>query len=256
MRQYSDMSPFQSHHVDLPVTDGLKHRRIRHHLRRLASATLVALCAYSLMQYLSTLSTDTVTLLVARHDIRRGDILDTSSLTQVQTPRSDALRGALTPESLTSESQGSHLTALIDIAKGQAIYRDALTSGIEAGHGLTKIRVRLASLPNDLQIGETVKLVTSGSCAPEDEPSTEDGTEQDAVGNDGAADGTSEEPCALSDEALVLSIPEDDEDSGLFSQVRDEEAVYNAVEFALPPRDALAVISRQSSQPILAVTTH
>lgn len=250
-RQYSVMLPFRLVRADLPITDGLRHRRIRHHLRRLACAVLLAVCVYSLMQYISALSADTVPLLVARRDIRRGDILDESSLVQIQTPRNDALRDAL-----TSESEGTHLTALIDIPKGQAIFRESLTASVEAGRGLTKIRIRLASLPGDLRIGEQVRLVTSGTCASQGETTPNEAAEETSSDDESAVFGTSEEPCSLSEEALVVSFPEEDEDSGLFSAVRDEEAVYASVEFALPPQDALAVISHQSSRPILAVTTH
>ncbi|MCI1636959.1 MAG: SAF domain-containing protein [Bifidobacterium crudilactis] len=245
------MLPFRLVRADLPITDGLRHRRIRHHLRRLACAVLLAVCVYSLMQYISALSADTVPLLVARRDIRRGDILDESSLVQIQAPRNDALRDAL-----TSESEGTHLTALIDIPKGQAIFREALTASVEAGRGLTKIRIRLASLPGDLRIGEQVRLVTSGTCASQGETTPDEAAEETSPDDESAVFGTSEEPCSLSEEALVVRFPEEDEDSGLFSAVRDEEAVYASVEFALPPQDALAVISHQSSRPILAVTTH
>lgn len=191
---------------------------------------LAGLSVFSLSHYLSAIITDTTPLVVAKRDIQRGDTLEKSSLLLIQAPRSDAFRHAFTT---ASELEG--MIARTDIAQGQAIYSSALSSTLETGTGLTKLRVKLASVPNDLYPGDKVKLVTSGSCTAQEQP------EQELL-------------CTLSEEAQVLSISNDDEDSGLFSTVTGDDQQNASVEFALAPQEALAVISHQQEGPIIAVT--
>lgn len=223
------MMNFQLHHNDLPLTDSLKHRRIRYQARRLACAMLASLSLFTLMQYLSSITSDTSPLVVASSDIQQGDALKRSSLQLIQAPQSDVFRQAF-----TTVGEVENLIARTEISRGQAIYRNAVTTSVETHNGLTKLRVNLASIPSDLHPGDHVTLVTSGSC-----------TESDH--------GEEANLCTLSEDAQVLNISKDEEDSGLFSSVSTDNSSYNAVEFVLSPQEALAIIARQQEGPILAV---
>ncbi|MCI1635252.1 SAF domain-containing protein [Bifidobacterium sp.] len=223
------MMNFQLRHNDLPLTDSLKHRRIRYQARRLACAMLASLSLFTLMQYLSSIASDTSPLVVASSDIQQGDALKQSSLQLIQAPQSDVFRQAF-----TTVGEVENLIARTEISRGQAIYRNAVTTSVETPNGLTKLRVNLASIPSDLHPGDHVTLVTSGSC-----------TESDH--------GEEASLCTLSEDAQVLNISKDEEDSGLFSSVSTDNPSYNAVEFVLSPQEALAIIARQQEGPILAV---
>lgn len=206
-----------------PRSDGwrptLRQRRRARTVRHAVIALLVGLCVFILLQGVSS-QTATHTVVVAAHTLTRGKAIERQDVLIRTVPDS-----AVWDHAPASADEVVKLLPLLDIRAGEPILASMLATTPLLPEGFTAIDVRLASVPGSISVGMTVSLVTT------------------AV--HGCPDGISPErdSCVLSPSAIVMESHHSDALTDSTSQV-----------FAMPPDDALNVISAQKTADIMAVS--
>ncbi|NEG96388.1 hypothetical protein GFD17_06400 [Bifidobacterium sp. SMB2] len=202
-----------------PRASSASERRRRDLLRRIIVAVCCGCAVWMALQcVMATVATRYVA--VAAKDIARGDVIVTGDVSMREVPDSPALDDAV-----DDVDAAAGMIAQSSIASGTPVFHAMLARRPTVGPGRTSMTIALSSSPDELIVGDTVRLVTA---------SDDDG-----------------EYRVLAERATVLDVPEHANDDGLLSgAVGDQSA---AVTFALPPRDALAVLQVGEHAPVLAV---
>ncbi|KAB8286734.1 flagellar basal body P-ring biosynthesis protein FlgA [Bifidobacterium ramosum] len=186
-------------------------------MRRWTAAICAAGAVYAGLMCVAG-ATVTRPVVVAATAMRRGDAVNGDMFRVVEVPADAALDTALS----SMEDVADDGIAQVDIAEGQPIFDAMIRGSPVTPDGFTVIEVRLASAVDALMVGDTVSLSSAMGCAAGDD--AHDDAHDDA-----------EISCLLAERALVMS--------------RFKELTA----LAMPPEDALRVMTSQEAGAIVAV---
>ncbi|MBW3088764.1 flagella basal body P-ring formation protein FlgA [Bifidobacterium sp. 82T24] len=210
-----------------PGSGASRRRRAGETLRRLA----IALCCgfavwFALQCVMSTVATRAVVVTV--RGITRGDVIGDGDVAVRLVPDSDAMGHAIGD---VRRVVGD--VARVDIEAGAPVIRGMTSSEPVSSDGRTTLEVALASAPDSLTPGDTIRLVTTGE------------------GGDATTSKTRAR--TLADDVLVMKTPPRDDDDGAGLLSADAADGRRTVMVSLTPDEALAVLGAQEASPILAV---
>ncbi|MFT8705344.1 SAF domain-containing protein [Bifidobacterium aquikefiricola] len=247
--------------------DSLQRRRFNAHVRQILCALCAGLILFAVCQSIAEGSRNHIQIVVASHDIARGQKLSSKDLSLVSIPKSSISRHFVHSIEAADGKQSQTI-----LSAGQPLTSNAISEGLSIAAGRTSIQIQLASVPAQLSVGDTVRLVSSGSCSTSESGSAsggEPGSEPGAQAGSDPAQGISEDPdshsantesnsalnsvCTLAQQAQVLSITEPSDDSLLNSITANTED-KSLITFCVSPEEAVAVLSQQEQAPILAVS--
>jgi hypothetical protein len=127
----------------------------------LAAAAVVAICLGALLAgWAWTATTNTQEVLVARHTIERGALIDAGDLARVRLSADPAVKPVLASE--IEQVVGQH--AALDIAEGGLLTAGSLSGAVVPADGNTVVGVALTAAQAPglvLQTGDRVRLVTT-----------------------------------------------------------------------------------------------
>lgn len=211
----------------------LRRRRLMDALRRMMVAVCVGLAVFAALACV-TGSVATRTVVIAAADIARGTAVDGSMLRLARMPAGDgsALRGAWA----SLEDLPGHGIAQVDIVAGQPVYGPMIRDQPTIPNGFTVIEVRLASDADALMAGDEIALASAAGCDDADK-------DEDSGRTDG--DDASHPSCVLVERALVMGQSPKASAAGY--------ATDATTALAMPPEDALRVMSSQEAGAIIAV---
>lgn len=247
------MLDFLSSHSS--AMDSLQRRRFNAHVRHILCAVCSALTLFAVCQSIAEGSRNRIQIVVASREIARGQQLSSEDLSLISIPESSVTRHFVhTIEAADGKQSQTTLSA------GQPLPSNAISEGLSIAAGRTSIQIQLASVPSQLSVGDTVRLVSSASCsqaessvATEDGSATQPSEDPDLHSANAESDLVLTSVCTLAKQAQVLSIAEPSDDSLLNSITANSED-QSLVTFCVSPEEAVAILSQQQHGPILAVS--
>lgn len=200
----------------------LAARRRRERLARGGTALFLCLALFGFLYTLDAI-TGTDTIVTAASSIARGATIQHDDVVMTKAPSSSITGNAL---HATDEAVGS--IAQHPIEAGQPLYAGSIGSAPTVKAGDTVLDIAVANSISDLIPGDTVSLVSSAGCEPDEQE-----------GADGQATA-----CTLADHATIMAA------KAKQSGGEDERDLLTV---ALNPQSAIRVMKAGESGPIVAV---
>lgn len=228
-----------------PAPDSLQRRRILARARQILCALASGLAVFAVCQSLAAGARNEIAIVIAAKDVARGQTLHSNDLAMVSIPDS-----AMRQHFLRKLDDAEGLQAQIALTAGQPLISGSIAQTPRIASGYTSIHIQLASMPTQLAVGDSVKLVSSGSCATSEKTLVDDNATK---GKESESNLVLDPVCVLAHKATVLNITENASDSLLNSLTTNTEQSI-VVTFCVLPEEAIAILSQQEHAPILAVS--
>ncbi|MFT8592393.1 MAG: SAF domain-containing protein [Bifidobacterium sp.] len=233
--------------------DSLQRRRLQAHLRHLLIVLLSGLTVFAVCQSIVQGLQRQIQVVVAARNVARGATLRAEDLGIVKVPDS-----AMTPHFILSIGAAEGRQSQTELKTGQPLVDGSIKDSPGIASGRTSIQIRLASVPAQIATGDSVRLVSSGTCS--SRSTTEDAQHEgndlnglDESSSNDESNSVLEPLCVLADEAQVLQIAEKSNET-LLNSITSNREEETAVIFCVSPEEAMAILRQQEQAPILAVS--
>ncbi|MCH4203481.1 MAG: SAF domain-containing protein [Bifidobacterium tibiigranuli] len=233
-----------------PPRPGLRQRRAIATLRRVLIPLLAGLAVFFALHSVASAAA-TQEVLVAARSLRQGTHIRPADVEMRTVPSAAAWQSAA-----RSPSEVNGRIAQIDIKPGQPLLDTMIRGSPVVPKGFTVVEARLAGASLGMRLGDEVSLAASTGCPVQQAAETDGHAQADgaqtggnaqadsnAQGNGNAA-GRDDGTCVIVVTAIVMGEAQRD-DAGVGAGV--------SVPLALPPRDAVTMLSVQERGAIMAV---